>query len=162
VLSAPSNTSLTFLLAMNAAGVPGRIIPSYLSDKYVGPQNMLVMIVALTGMLVYVWAGIHSLNGLWGLVIAYGLVSANIQSLVAPILASAGRDPTKFGAELGMIFTVMSLGYLAGPPIAGALIVREGGKYLSAQMFAGSAITCGVLLLIASRVMITGWKWVKC
>ncbi|TVY80880.1 Aspyridones efflux protein apdF, partial [Lachnellula suecica] len=162
VLSAPTGTSLTLLLVINALGVPGRIIPSCLSDWYTGPQNMLMILVALTGILGFVWAGIHSLSGLWGLVVLYGFIGANIQSLTAPALASAGRDPAKIGAEMGMIFTVMSIGQLAGPPIAGALISSGGGDYFYAQMFAGSVIIGGALLFIASRALSAGWKWKKC
>jgi len=57
---------------------------------------------------------------------------------------------------------VMSLGQLAGPPIAGALIASDGGKYLYAQMFAGSVIVSGAFLFVASRVLSAGWKWRKC
>ena len=162
VLSASSSTSLSLLLVINTLGVPGRIIPSYLSDQYIGPQNMLIIIVALTGILIYVWATIDSLSGFWAFIVLYGLTAANIQSLTAPALASAGRDPAKIGAEMGMIFTFMSLGLLGGPPIAGALIVYGGGSYLYAQMFAGSAFSCGALVFTAARVLSAGWRWKKC
>ena len=158
MLSAPSSTSISFLLVINAIRVPSRIIPSYLSDQYIGPKNMLMVIVALTSVLVYIWAGIHTLSGLWGLVGTYGFIAANIQSLAAPALASAGRDLAKIGAEMGMIFTVMCLEQLAGPPIAGALIASDRGNYLSAQMSAGSVIVSGAVLFIASRALSAGWK----
>lgn len=162
VLLTSSSTSLSLLLVMNALGLPGRFVPSYLSDQYIGPQNMLVIIVALTGILVYVWAAVDSLPGLWGFAVAYGLVAASIQSLTAPALASAGRDSARIGTEMGMIFTFMSFGLLGGPPIAGSLISRGGGNYLYAQMFAGSIICCGALLFLATRLMSAGWKWQKC
>lgn len=112
--------------------------------------------------MVFVWAGIKSISGVWGLVVVYGFVAANIQSLTAPALGRVGRDPAKIGAEMGMLFSVMALGQLAGPPIAGALISHGGGSYLYAQMFAGSVIVCGALLFVAARILSEGWKWKKC
>ncbi len=123
---------------------------------------MLVIIVALTGILVYVWAAVDSLPGLWGFTVAYGLVAASIQSLTAPALASAGRDSARIGTEMGIIFTFMSFGLLGGPPIAGSLISRGGGNYLYAQMFAGSIICCGALLFLTTRLLSAGWKFQKC
>ena len=162
VLLTSSHTLSSLLLVINALGIPGRFIPSYLSDQYIGPHNMLVIIVALVGILVYVWAAADSLPGLWCFTVAYGLVAASIQSLTAPALASAGRDPAKIGTEMGMIFTSMSFGLLGGPPIAGSLISRGGGSYLYAQMFASSVICCGALLFLATRLLSAGWRWQKC
>ena len=65
-----------------------------------------------------------------------------------PALANAKQDASKIGVRMGMIFTVMSIGTLCGPPIAGALIDNNHGEYLYAQMFGGSALACGALALV--------------
>lgn len=102
---------------------------------------------------------VHSASGLWAFATVFGFVAANIQSLIAPALASAGRDPTKIGAEMGMLFTIMSFGLLGGPPTTGALIASENGSYLYAQAFAGSVIVLGALLLLVARTLCVGWIW---
>lgn len=146
---------------MNALGLPGRLIPAWIADRWLGPQNTLIIVVTLTGILTYIWVAIESLQGLWGFAVAYGLIAANIQSMVPPALASSGRDPSKIGVEVGMIFSINGIGCLCGPPIAGALIGREGGKYMYAQMYAGSMIVCAALVFVITRTLSVGWSWKK-
>ena len=146
---------------MNALGLPGRLIPAWIADRWLGPQNTLLIVVTLTGILTYTWAAIDSLQGLWGFTVAYGLIAANIQSMVPPALASSGRDPSKIGVEVGMIFSIDGIGCLCGPSIAGALIEREGGKYLYAQVYAGSIVMCAALVFLISRTLNVGWSWKK-
>ena len=116
------------------------------------------MIVILTGGLTYLWAAIDTLQALWGFAVAYGLIAANIQSMIPPALASAGRDPSKIGVEIGMIFSLNGIGCLCGPPIAGALIKQAEGAYWYAQLFAGSAILSGALVFIVARILCVGWS----
>lgn len=146
---------------MNALGLPGRLIPAYIADHWLGPQNTLIIVVAMTGILTYSWVAIESLEGLWAFVIVYGFIAANIQSMVPPALASSARDPTKIGVEVGMIFSINGIGCLCGPPIAGALIKMDGGNYLYAQTYAGSVIMCAVLVFLVARALSVGWAWKK-
>jgi MFS family permease len=103
----------------------------------------------------FVWIAIDSLPGMWAFAAIYGLVTANIQSLTAPCLMSAGRDPAKIGAEIGMIFALLSIGMLCGPPIAGVLIEQYHGHYLYAQVYAGCIIMCGSFSFAAARLLCT-------
>jgi hypothetical protein len=59
---------------------------------------------------------------------------------------------------MGMVFSVVSFACLTGPPLSGALIERNQGRYLHAQIFAGSAVMCGCFTLVASRVARVGGK----
>ena len=81
--------------------------------------------------------------------------------MVPPALASSGRDPSKIGVEVGMIFSINGIGCLCGPVIAGALIERQGGKYFDAQVYAGSMILCAALVFTVSRTLSVGWSWKK-
>ena len=146
---------------MNALGLPGRLIPAWIADRWLGHQNTLVIVVTLTSILTFVWIAVDSLQGLWGFAATFGFVAANIQSMVPPALGSSGRDPTKIGVEVGMIFSINGLGSLCGPPIAGALIERDGGRYLYAQLYAGAAIMVAAFLFATCRVLTVGWKWKK-
>ena len=60
---------------------------------------------------------------------------------------------------MGMIFTVMSIGTLCGPPIAGALIDEKDGGYLCAQIFGGSALASGALVLLVPRFLSVRWDF---
>jgi hypothetical protein len=57
-----------------------------------------------------------------------------------------------------MMFSTCRFAALIGNPLAGALITLDGGRYLYAQMFAGAAMTLGVLFLAAARVLKSGWS----
>ncbi|MCJ1360392.1 MAG: hypothetical protein MMC33_010397 [Icmadophila ericetorum] len=153
-----SSTSLDLLLVVNALGLPGRIVPAWVADRFLGPMNTLIVTVAASGIMTYIWATVDSLQGTWAFAIIYGFFGAGIQSMFPPALANSGRDAAKIGVEIGMIFSVMSIGCLCGPPIAGALIERDGGDYLYAQMFAGSVMTCGALVLMVTRILSSGWS----
>ncbi|TGO89565.1 hypothetical protein BPOR_0103g00110 [Botrytis porri] len=43
-----------------------------------------------------------------------------------------------------------------GPPIAGLLITRDNGRYLSAQLFATMSLLLGFFFLCAARFVVTG------
>lgn len=58
---------------------------------------------------------------------------------------------------MGMGFSVVSFAVLTGPPLAGALIQKNNGNYLYAQMWAGATLLCGGLTLVAARLAKTGF-----
>ena len=143
---------------MNAMGLPGRIIPAWISDRFFGPLNTLIITTALSGTLICIWAAVNSLNGTWVFSVVYGFVAASIQGLFPPALAAYEKDRSKLGVLVGMMFSITSIGCLCGPPIAGALMERNQGSYLYAQMFAGSMMICGALVLLVPRILIFGWN----
>lgn len=83
---------------------------------------------------------------------------AAAQGMFPPSLGSLTTDLSKMGVRMGMVFSLMGFALLIGNPLAGALISADHGKYLSAQMYAGSALIVGVVLLVAARIARTGWK----
>lgn len=156
-LSAPQSTAIDLLLVMNGVGLLGRLIPNYLADRYTGPLNMLVPFSFATGVVGYCWAGVSSLNGLYGFACVYGLSAAGIQSLFPATLSTLTSDLKKTGVRMGMVLSVVGTAALIGSPIAGALVGIDRGQYLYAQMFMGSAILSGTLGLIGARVAKLGF-----
>ena len=55
-----------------------------------------------------------------------------------------------------MVLSVVAVAALIGSPIAGALVQRDDGGYLYAQMFMGSAIMAGTLTLVGARAVRVG------
>jgi MFS family permease len=138
-------------MIMNGLGLPGRLIPAYLSDKYSGPVNIFIPISAAAAILLYSWIAVSSLGGLVAFAIVYGFFGGSIQSLFPAALSSLTTDLNKAGVRIGMIFSIVSLASLTGPPIAGALIDANGGQYLYAQIFGGTSMMLGCMLLIVAR-----------
>ena len=114
---------------MNAMGIPGRVAPALVADLWLGPLNTLIIIVALSGILTFVWATVDSLEGAWVFVVMYGF-GAGIQSMFPPALANSQKDSSKIGVRMGKICSVMSIRSLCGAPLAAALTQKDRGTYL--------------------------------
>ena len=158
ILNLSRNDSVNLLLILNGVGLFGRLIPAYLADKYFGPLNLIGPVTLIAGVLLYCWAAVSSSNGLNAFAVVYGLFAAGIQSLFPATLSSLTTDLKKSGVRMGMCFSVVSLACLTGSPIAGALIEKDGGRYLHAQLYAGSIMVVGSALLVMTRVAKIGWR----
>ena len=130
--------SINNLLITNGVGLFGRMIPAYLADKYFGPLNVLIPFTFISGLLLFCWSAVSSRGGLTAFAVIYGIFAAGIQALFPATLSSLTTDMKKAGVRMGMVFSVVSFASLTGPPLAGALIQKENGRYLYAQMFAVS------------------------
>ncbi|KAI9373241.1 major facilitator superfamily domain-containing protein [Aspergillus egyptiacus] len=159
VIGVSTSTSTNVLLLMNGIGILGRLIPNFMADRYTGPLNMLIPFSFATGLVAFCWAGVHDLDGVYGFSAFYGLAAAGIQSLFPATLSTLTTDLKKMGARMGMVMSVVGVAALIGSPIAGALVQQGDGDYLYAQMFMGSVIIAGTLMLIAVRVAKLGFAW---
>lgn len=160
-LGVTTETSVNLLMILNGIGIIGRIIPNLIGDRVTGPFNILTPFSFAACILVYCWAAVDSISGMYAFAIIYGFIAAALQALLPATATTLTSDPKKTGVRLGMIFSVVSFACLTGPPISGALIQAGGGSYLYAQIFAGTSIALSGLCLVASRVSKSGWNYVK-
>ncbi|KGO75742.1 Major facilitator superfamily domain, general substrate transporter [Penicillium italicum] len=158
IIGVSDYTSFSILMIMNGLGLPGRLVPAFLSDRYTGPVNMFIPVSGFAAVLLYCWIAIKSYGGLVAFVVVYGFFGGGVQSLFPSALASLTDEPSKAGVRIGMIFSIVSIASLTGPPIAGALIDIHGGHYLYAQLFGGTSMVLGCLLLIVARYCKCGMK----
>jgi predicted MFS family arabinose efflux permease len=156
IINVSSSTSLTILLVMNGVGVPGRLVCGLVADRVLGPINTLTPVAFFSGVLLYSWAAVNSLAGLFVFCVIYGFFAAGVQSLFPAACASLTTDLKKMGVRTGMCFSVISVACLTGPPLAGALIQRDDGGFLFAQIFGGSAFMGGSFTLFAARLAKNG------
>jgi len=150
-LGASQQTSIKVLMVMNGVGAPGRLIPGFVADRYFGPLNTFLPFVLMASVLLYCWAAVSSVGASYAFAVVYGFFAAGIQSLFLATLSSLTTDPTKTGVRMGMVLTVISLATLTGQPLAGALIQKGEGHYLTAQMFAASSMALGFAILVTAR-----------
>ena len=146
---------------MNAIGIPARLILGILSDRATGPMNTLIPSTLFASILLYCWAAVGSTGGLFAFCIVYGFWAAGIQSLFPAACSNLTTDLNKMGLRTGMVFTIVSIACLTGPPLAGALVQRDDGHFLFAQMFGGSALLAGSLFFVSARTAKLGmnvWK----
>ncbi|KAF2844955.1 MFS general substrate transporter [Plenodomus tracheiphilus IPT5] len=159
VLHIPYGASINVLLVLNGIGVLGRIIPSYFSDKYTGPYNILIPFCFVSAILLFLWPSVNSEAALYGWAITFGFFVAGFQGIFPAALTTLTKDMSKVGTRNGQGFAVVGLGTFIGPPIAGALIEGYGGAYLAAQVFAGAAVFMGSCVLVMGRWSITGSRF---
>ncbi|KAK1985739.1 major facilitator superfamily transporter [Colletotrichum cereale] len=143
--------SLDLLLVLNGVGAIGRIIPAQIGDV-IGTINIFAPMAFMTGTIMFCWAGVRSITGLYVWSVFYGISVGGVQSLFPSVLSSLITDPQKQGTRMGMVFTVVSFASLTGSPIAGAIIDAMGGRYVGAQAFAGSCMILGMIFVLSARV----------
>jgi MFS family permease len=153
--------SVNLILLMNGLGLFGRIIPSYFADLKFGPLNTMIPFVFISAILLYAWSAVRTQAGLYAFASLYGLLTAGFQGLFPGTLSSLTKDMSKAGTRMGMCFSFVGVASLTGPPLAGALIQAHGGNYLYAQMWSGSVMVAGGLVLIAARISSSGWVLVS-
>jgi MFS family permease len=121
-------------------------------------MNLMIPLSLIAGLILLAWAGVTNHSGILVFDVFYGVFMAAAQGMLPPSLGSLTSDLSKMGVRIGMVFSILGFAILIGNPLAGALISVDGGKYLYAQMYAGSALVLGVVFLAAARAVVTGWK----
>ncbi|KAJ5296595.1 uncharacterized protein N7443_007488 [Penicillium atrosanguineum] len=156
IIGVSETTSIYLLMIMNGVGILGRLVPNLLADQFTGPLNLLIPFSCATAIVAYCWPAVHDMPSLYAFAVFYGLFAAGIQSLFPATLSTLTTDLKKIGVRMGMVLSIVAVAALIGSPIAGVLISTDGGEYLYAQMFMGSAIIAGTVVLIGARVTKVG------
>ncbi|KAI4862761.1 MFS general substrate transporter [Hypoxylon rubiginosum] len=129
----------SLLAGLNASSLFGRLFLNWLAEH----SNALVVwqfTILITGVLLFWWFTINNLEGIIEFVICYGFVDGGLISLIAPSLRTLYRDEgdeAAFGARLGIVEGLQGVGFLIGPPIAGAILDSPAG-YLGVSVFNGT------------------------
>lgn len=154
--------SLNLLLPLSGMGIPGRLVGNHLADR-LGAVNVFIPFVLAAGFCQLAWTAVTTEAGLWAWTCAYGFFGGGLQSLFPAGLGSLTTDLRRAGTRRGMAFTIVSVATLTGPPIAGAIISRSGGRYYGAQGFAGGCLVLAGGFMVAAKVARmrrtgAGWK----
>jgi predicted MFS family arabinose efflux permease len=168
-LHVSKSTSFVVLIALNAAGIPGRIIPALLSDRCIGTINTYVILLLFTSATLLCWPFVRTTTGMIPWVIAYGFCAGGVSSLLQAGITSLNGEPEKTGIKIGMAFSVVGFASLVGAPVGGELIkigeeTREEGpeQYFWMMVFTGTITLLGCGILCAARGEKTRYKfWVK-
>lgn len=75
---------------------------------------------------------------------------AAIQGRMQASSVQLSKGSTRTGTRVGTVFTLLSVAVLTGPPNAGALIPVMGGAFLGAELWGGSCLVVGAILLGAA------------
>jgi predicted MFS family arabinose efflux permease len=150
--------SVNLVIIVNGVGVPARILPGYIADRFTGVLNVFLMILFMVIVLAFSWLGVSSVAGLYAWTVLYGMFAAAFQSLFPTVIASLGDDLSKAGTRLGMALSVIGFAALVGGPIGGALIQADGKRYTGGIIWAALSAVLGTVFVTASRVAKHGWS----
>lgn len=143
-----SSQSFYLIMALNGIGIPGRILPAYLVTVAPSVLHIFVPTILASGLSLYLWAFVKSPSGLLIWTLVYGFCANAVQALALGGLGSLTVDKRKMGTRTGMVLSIVSFASLTGPPIASALIDARAGDFLYAQIFGGTTMVCGALVLV--------------
>ncbi|KAL6690941.1 putative translation releasing factor RF-1 [Trichoderma pleuroticola] len=127
-LDGSQSTSFNMLMIINAIGIPGRLVPAFLADRYFGAVNMFIPTILAAAICIFAWAGVNSITGDYIWVVFFGFFGAGIQGMFPATTAGLTKDLSKSGVRIGMIFTIISVAALTGPPLAGKLVAVADGN----------------------------------
>lgn len=155
------SNSLHLVIVLNGVGVIGRMLPNILAYRFTGITNMNIICNIICAICIFCWMAIDSAGGLYAWSVVDGLFAGAAQALFPTMATHQTTDMSKIGTRTGMIFTIISFFCLTSPAIEGALIQMQGGRYMAAQLFAGSSVVVGTGCLVLNRWFRVGWKVAK-
>jgi MFS family permease len=131
------------------------------ADAYLGPLRTLVILSLVLGVLFVGWIGVKTTTSLFVLAALFGFANGAGQGMIVAGLPSLTTDLNRLGTRSGMVLAVLSLAVLTGPPIAGALIEIDHGRYLYMQIWAGCSMAVGGAFVMAAyrvRTRLKGFR----
>ncbi|RPA85254.1 MFS general substrate transporter [Ascobolus immersus RN42] len=155
---------------LNAAGIPGRILPGFLADRC-GRFNAVIATTFASSVLVLaLWIPSKSVAGTLVFAVGYGFTSGAFISLAVAVMAQISKIE-EIGVRMGTLMVCIGFAVLTGSPIGGALVSMGvglntvgglGGRgYVFMQIFSGLSMMVGCGFFVASRIKVGGWTWGK-
>ena len=140
----------SYLIAiLNAASLPGRVIPGLLADR-LGRMNMLFAAGICSGILTLCWQKCRSNATIILFSALFGFFSGAIVSGVSIGLASCPKDPKNIGTYMGMGMAIAALAVLIGPPVSGVLVNHYKG-FDQVSVFSGIVILVGSFVVLLAK-----------
>ncbi|THU89177.1 MFS general substrate transporter [Dendrothele bispora CBS 962.96] len=135
---------------MNAANLPGRLIPNHLASR-LGVHNQMIVAASICGALAIAFIGMHNAAGMVVIAIIYGFASGAYVSLLGAMLAGLSPNLQEMGSRMGTCFACGGFATFIGPPIMGALLGTTNYKWLRPSLFSGCCVLVGVVFMIIAR-----------
>jgi MFS family permease len=162
-LGMPYTESLNLVIIVNGVGLPARVLPGFIADRFIGVLNVQAIALVFNVIMLWTWLSVSSITGYYVWVVFYGLGAGAFQSLFPSVIGAYSPDITKTGTRLGMAFTVIGFSALVGGPISGALLQVADGNYTVPISWAASSMMIGTGLCVSARCIKHGWKvWIRC
>ncbi|KAM7206119.1 riboflavin transporter MCH5 protein [Naviculisporaceae sp. PSN 640] len=146
------------LSIMNASAIVGRVflgLTASVIHRHMGRYSSFMVwlfSIGLSSILLACWVAIgRSLAGIIVFVVLYGALTGGVISLVSSALLVICPDIRLVGTRLGMSGVLAGVGFLVGPPIAGATQDKTQAGYLGQSLFA-AATYFGALVILGLAI----------
>lgn len=154
----PYTTSLNLVIILNGVGIPARVLPGFIADRYLGVCNTFSIILIANVVVFWCWLSVSSIPAFYIWTVFYGLFGAGLQSLFPTTIAAYSDDITKTGTRLGMALSVIGFAALVGGPLSGALLQAAGGSYTAPIAWASASTGVAAVFCACARCVKFGWK----
>ena len=158
----PRDAVRTFYLLsiMNATSTLGRVSSAYLCDHF-GALNVHAVVTFAASLLVLLlWTMAKTVPTAIAFVVMFGIFSGAVIGLPpASVAYILGPDPiaqSRLGQWTGQMYSTAAPFALTGPVIAGHLISRYGGNYLTVQCWSGVCLFLSASCMAAA--VYTRWR----
>jgi MFS family permease len=151
-----------YLLAiMNATSTLGRVSSAYLCDRFGALNVHAIGTFAASLLVLLLWTMAKTAPAAFAFVVLFGIFLGAVIGLPpASIACILGPDPaaqSRLGQETGQMYSTAATFALTGPVIAGHLISRYGGNYLTVQCWSGVCLflsaSCMAMAIFSNRRM---------
>ena len=145
---------------LNAASLPGRVIPGILAD-HLGRFNTMTLTSLVSSILVVaLWLPSQSNVAIICFAAFYGCFSGAYVSL-GPSLIAELSPIEQIGVRNGTIYFFVAVAVLVGNPIGGALVANDdaGRGFTYLQIFSGCMMGAGAAFFLMVRLRLGGWGW---
>lgn len=137
-------------MIISVVGIPGRVVPALIADRYTGPLNIYIFWTLGTTISIFCWLVVDGINSTYAWSAIFGFFASGLMSLLPASVTSLCKDMSRVGTRLGMVFTLCTIPSLTGSPLAGKIIQEMDGKYFGAQIWGGLCMLIGAGFLIAT------------
>ncbi|KAI1472936.1 MFS general substrate transporter [Daldinia caldariorum] len=126
----------SLLAGINASSLLGRIFFNWISGYSTALITWQFSIFGAC-VLLFCWWIVRTLAGIIVFVILYGFLVGGLISLIPSTVRELNPHSEIIGARIGLVEGFQGVGFLIGPPIAGAIMVTSAG-YFGVSMFCGA------------------------
>ncbi|KAI0139127.1 MFS general substrate transporter [Hypoxylon sp. NC0597] len=123
----------SLLAGLNASSLIGRLFLGWIAGHF-KPLKIWQYCVLASSILLYCWSTVDTLAGTVAFVVLYGTLVGGLISLIPTSIRDIRPEPSVLGARIGLIEGFQGVGFLIGPPIAGAILESPAG-YLGTSIF---------------------------
>jgi nitrate/nitrite transporter NarK len=80
-LGMPYTESLNLVIILNGVGLPARVLPGFIADRFIGVLNVQAIALVFNVIMLWTWLSVNSIASYYVWVVFYGLGAGAFQSL---------------------------------------------------------------------------------